>query len=81
MALCGHLSVKIPYGTVFLVLQESPTVGHGQRGGVGHRDLSTTPRAVKHTPKVHCGGGKTKVGELDLSMQLHNVPLRVSPVV
>lgn len=73
--------LNIPDGTVFVLIQESPVVGHRQLGAVGDGDYFTGPRAVQHTAKVHCGGGEVEVGVVDLSVQLHHVLLWVSLVV
>lgn len=73
--------VNIPDGSVFLVIQESPPVGHRQRGAVCDPDLFTSLCVVEHTAKIHCRGGEVQVGEVDLSVQLHQILLWVSLVV
>lgn len=71
----------IPGGTVFLVIQESPPVSHRQWRAVCDPNVLTSFGVVEHTAKIHCGGGEVQVGEVDLSVQRHQILLWVSLIV
>lgn len=77
----SQCTVNIPDCIVFLVIQESPPVGQRQWGAVCDPYLFASLCGVEHTAKIYCGGGEVQVGEVHLSMQLHQFLLWLSLVL